>query len=155
MPGIFTQPNDSAGGGTLVFDFSGFDFIEKVLPRSIDLIDVDAGASDMRIFLHDVLGRTRTYFVPNGWTGDITVDGPPGYRTLDLTSLLPQPGLASTATVTSPPNYLPGEIVRMEIRFSGSGAVDNLVFSKESDPSAPVNGTPGPEPKSPGGVKRP
>ncbi|NOT29773.1 MAG: hypothetical protein HOP15_04905, partial [Planctomycetes bacterium] len=140
IPGIFTLPDDAANGGTLVFDFSGFTFIEKVEPRSIDLIDVDTFGTGVKVTLFDVLGRERIYSVPPRWTEDIAVNGPPGYRTLDLTSLLPQPGYQSIAVVKSPPDYLPGEVVRMEIALGGSGALDNLVFARENDPNTPLSG---------------
>lgn len=150
IPGIFTFPDDAANGGTLVFDFSGFTFIEKVEPRSLDLIDVDTAGTGVKVTLFDVLGRERIYSVPPRWTEDIAVNGPPGYRTLDLTSLLPQPGYQSIAGVKNPPDYLPGEVVRMEIALGGSGAIDNLVFARESDPSAPLNGV-----RTPGGATAP
>jgi hypothetical protein len=133
VPGIFTFPDDAANGGTIVVDFDGFDFIEKVEPRALDLIDVDALGS-VQVRLTDVLGNTRTFSVPSGWTGDRTVNGPPGYRTLDLTTLAPQPGLASTATASGDPGFVPGEVVRLEATLTGSGALDNLVFAREADP---------------------
>lgn len=136
VPGIFNLPDDSASGGTMVFEFSGFDFIEKVEPRSIDLIDVDFAGAGARVTLIDVLGHTRTFSVPTNWTGDIHSDGPPGYRTLDLTTLDPQPGFASTATAKGDFDFIPGEVVRMEVELKGSGAVDNLVFVREQDPGA-------------------
>lgn len=134
-PGIFTVPDDSAGGGTITFDFTGFEFTEQVEPVSIRLIDIDQGAPRAsRVILRDVLGRTRTYIVPGGWTGDLVADGPPGNRVLDLTSLVPQPGLNGNATVTQDSDYIPGEVVHMEIELGGSGAIDDLVFQREADP---------------------
>jgi hypothetical protein len=140
QPGIFDKPDDSANGGTLVFDFTGFDFIEKVEPVAVDLIDIDLGSPRAtHVVLTDVLGATRTYDVPAGWTEDITREGPPGLRTLDLTTLAPQPGFIGTATAHETSDYIPGEVVRMEIDIGGSGAVDNLVFRREADPgSSPI-----------------
>lgn len=133
VPDIFDLPDDSANGGSLVFDFSPLAFIEKANPVALDLIDVDA-TGGVKIFLTDVLGRGRIYSVPSNWTGDIVVDGPPGYRTLDLTTTAPQPGFASTATATGDPDFLAGEVVRMEVVLVGSGALDNLVLEQEADP---------------------
>lgn len=131
VPGIFDFPDDTANGGTVVFDFTAFGILEKVEPRSIDLIDVDA--SSMVVSLFDVLGHTRVYTVPSGWTKDVVNDGPPGYGTLDLTTLAAQAGFTSTATVASDQEFLPDEVARVEVALRGSGAVDNLVFAREQD----------------------
>jgi len=136
VPGFFDRPDDSLDGGTFVFDFAPLEFIEKVEPLSIDLIDVDGGGDGLEIVLTDVLGRVRVFTVPSGWTEDIDLQGPPGYRTLDLTTLLPQPGFASVATATSDEDFLPGEVVLMEVVLAGSGAIDNLVLAREADPGA-------------------
>jgi hypothetical protein len=135
VPGLFDLPDDSAFGGTLAFDFTGFDFIEKVEPRTLDLIDVDSLGNGVGVVMTDVLGHTRSFAVPNGWTEDRAAQGPPGYRTLDLTTLVPQPGFNAVATATSHPDFLPGEVVRLEVVLSGSGAMDNLLFARESDPA--------------------
>ncbi|MSR62255.1 MAG: hypothetical protein EXS08_07410 [Planctomycetes bacterium] len=134
VPGIFDLPDDAANGGSMVFDFAPLSFVEKVEPVSIDLIDVDTAGGGVKIFLTDALGRSRVFSVPNGWTRDVHVNGPPGYGTLDLTTLAPQPGFTSTATATSAADFLPGEVVRMEIVELGSGAIDNLVLRREADP---------------------
>jgi hypothetical protein len=145
VAGIFGLPDDAANGGKLVFDFTGFQFIEKVEPVSLDLVDIDSGSPrPSRVVLTDVLGHTRTYLVPVGWTRDITFQGTPGVGTLDLTTLAAQPGYLSSATASESPGYIPGEIVRLEVEIGGSGALDNLVFRREADPdSAPVK-NPGP-----------
>lgn len=142
VPGIFDLPDDAGNGGSIVFDFSPLAFIEKAEPVAIDLIDVDGAGGGVKIFLTDVLGHQRVFSAPNGWTEDRVVDGPPGYRTLDLTSLLPQPGFASTATATSDPDFIPGEVVRMEVVLIGSGAIDNLVLEREADPLREDRSTP-------------
>lgn len=133
VPGVFDLPDDSLSGGVIVFDFTGFGNLEKVAPRSVDLIDVDSFGAGVKVFLSDVLGQSRFYTVPAGWTGDISVDGPPGYGTLDLTTLLPQPGRVGVVTVSGDPDFLPDEVRRVEITLLGSGAIDNLVFARESD----------------------
>jgi hypothetical protein len=134
VPGIFDLPDDAANGGTIIFDFGPLDFIRKVEPVSLDLIDVDAAGGGVKVFLTDVLGRVRVYSAPNGWTEDIHTQGPPGYRTLDLTTLAPQPGFRATATVTTDADFIPTEVVRMEVVELGSGAIDNLVLRFEADP---------------------
>jgi hypothetical protein len=134
-PGFF-KPDDAANGGTLVFDFTGFDFTEQVEPVSIDLIDIDLGSPNgATVILTDVLDHTRVFSVPAGWTEDITREGPPGVRTLDLTTLDPQPGFLGQATVNEMQRYVPGEVVRMEVVLGGSGAVDNIVFRQEAGPA--------------------
>lgn len=136
-PGIFASPDDAANGGSLVFEFTGFDVIEKVEPVSIDLVDIDGGSPrSTRVVLTDVLGGTRTYTVPPGWTRDITFEGSPGVGTLRLTTLAPQPGFMATATATETLGYIAGEVVRLEVDLGGSGALDNLVFRREADPDA-------------------
>jgi hypothetical protein len=143
VPGIFALPDDSAGGGKFVFEFTGFEFIEKVEPLAIDLVDIDGGVPrPTRVVLTDVLGHTRSYLVPAGWTRDIANEGPPGVGTLDLTTLAPQPGFAATATSSETLGYIPGEVVRLEVELGGSGALDNLVFRREADPSATSGATP-------------
>lgn len=134
VPGIFDFPDDTANGGVLVFDFTAFGNLEKVEPRSVDLIDVDA--SSMTVTLLDILGKSRVYTVPSGWTEDVLVNGPPGFRTLDLISLVSQPGFVSTATVASDLDFLSHEVARIEISLRGSGAVDNLMFARERDTGA-------------------
>ena len=162
-PGTFDKPDDAANGGTLVFDFTGFDFLEKVAPESLFLIDIDADApaapvqpTSVTITLTDVLGKTRVYTIPQGWTEDVTRFPDAGVRKLSLVTLDPQPGFLATAvaTATEQPDYLPGEIVRMEVKLEGSGAIDNVTFSKEADPipgpppSLRGNGTGGTRPVS-------
>lgn len=142
-PGIFSKPDDAANGGTLVFDFTGFNFLEKVAPESLFLIDIDSDApaapvqpTAVTITLTDVLGKQRVYTIPQGWTEDVSRFPDAGVRKLSLVTLDPQPGFlaASIATASEQPDYLAGEIVRLEVKLEGSGAIDNLTFSKEADP---------------------
>jgi hypothetical protein len=140
VPGRFDLPDDSQWGGGFVIDFTGFDFIEKVEPRALDLIDVDSLGTGVSVVLTDVLGHKRSFTVPNGWTEDHATQGGTGYRTLDLTSLAPQAGFQGNATATGHADFLPGEVVRLEVVLTGSGAIDNLVFARESDPAAVTAG---------------
>jgi len=142
-PGIFALPDDAANGGTLIFDFTGFDVIEKVTPLALDLVDIDSGSPGPTfVILTDVLGGQRTYTVPGGWTRDITFQGQPGVGTLDLTTLAPQPGYLAQATANETLDFIAGEVVRLEVELGGSGAVDNLAFEREADPAATA--APGP-----------
>lgn len=122
VPGIFDTPNDSARGGTITFDY-----LVPVELLAIDLIDI-CPINYATVTLVDNSGLTRVYSVPIGWTEDISEDGPPGYRTLDLTTLDPQPGFVATATATEDPGFDPLDIDRLEIFFDGSASMDNLVF---------------------------
>jgi len=123
VPGIFDVANDAEGGGTLRFDFV---LSSELL--SIDLIDVDLapGNQDVIVTMFDAAGATRSYFVPRGWTEDIAIEGAPGYRTLDLTSLANQPGAHATATGAEDAGFDALNVVRLEVFLFGSTAVDNL-----------------------------
>lgn len=132
VAGIFDRPNDSSGGGVFTFEFDS-----PAELRSIDLIDLDPGHDNVQILLFDVNGRTRGYWVPAGWTTDIATEGPPGFGTLDLVTLAPQPGAhGEIATCSSPSGFDPFSVLRMEIYAWGSMAIDNLFFcvSIESNP---------------------
>jgi len=123
-PGIFDRPNDDQDGGTLAFEFSG-----QVELRSVDLIDIDAGPGGFAVVkAFDQAGGVRIFDVPPGWTGDIQVDGPPGFATLDLGTLAAQPGFGSIASATQSPGFDASHVVRLEILLDSSGAVDNLRF---------------------------
>jgi hypothetical protein len=125
VPGIFDDPDDSSGGGTLVFDF-----LQPVRAVSVDLIDVDLypAPQDATVTLIDSSFNTRTYSCPTGWTEDILIDGGSGLGTLDLTTLAAQPGFAAVATVVEDPGFNPTDVVRMEVNFASSAALDNLEF---------------------------
>ena len=70
--------------------------------------------------------RLRTYFVPGGWTNDLFFDGPPGFGTLDLTTLAPQPGFLTTATASEDSGFDSSNVIRLEVFFLSSGGLDNL-----------------------------
>jgi len=128
VPGIFDRPNDDSDGGTLAFQFA-----TPVAPHRLDLVDIDSGANEPSlVILTDQTGRTRTYFVPQGWTGDRLVDGTAGVRTLELTTLAPQPGFLGPATAQETPGFAPDRVRRIEVRLGGSGAVDALSWCPSS-----------------------
>lgn len=123
--GVYAQPNDDAGGGTFELTFDG----REVAPLSIDLIDLcPSDALPTRVTLTDARGRARTYSAPPGWTEDVAVHGGAGYRTLDLTTLDPQPGFLAVATATEDPEFDGRAVVRLEIELFGSGAIDDLLY---------------------------
>jgi len=105
------------------------DWRALVEDKSIDLIDIDPGSGQMAsVRLHDSSNRVRTYSVPSGWTEDRVTHGPPGYRTLDLTRVDPQPGFQATATAFDVPGFDPAAVVRLEVTLGSSGALDNLCW---------------------------
>jgi hypothetical protein len=91
--------------------------------------DLDDGGADeaSSVTLTDLLGRARVYTVPPGWTGDILL-GQLGILTLDLTTLAPQPGFASAATVFQGAGFRPDQVVSLEVLLGSSGALDGLVW---------------------------
>jgi hypothetical protein len=119
---VFPRPNDDDDGGILAFQFAAF-----VQPTSVRLVDIDATDGGATVALLDDSLERRTYTVPANWTGDRTL-GQPGQGTLDLTTLLPQPGFGSIATVTQDDGYDPAFVSRIEVRLDGSGAVDDLAL---------------------------
>jgi hypothetical protein len=122
--GIFTTPNDDQDGGDLIFDF-----LSPVTPTSIVLIDIDVGTNQASsVTLTDSIGNERTYTVPASWTEDLLINGPTGWRTLDLTTLAAQPGFASIATASEDPGFDGTSVVQITVHFGSSGAVDDLTF---------------------------
>jgi len=122
FPGIFDRPNDEPGGGVLRFELD-----RPVSARSIALVDIDTGSA-AQVRLIDQGGGVRHFDVPAGWTGDRLVDRTAGVRTLDLTTLAPQPGERGTATAFESPGFLAAGVVAIEVLLAGSGAVDDLVL---------------------------
>ncbi len=128
-PGIFDTPNDEVGG-TIIFDFSPAPFPPGAV--SIDLVDVNGGGM-MTVTLTDTNNLTRTYDVPDEWTGAVDSPPEPGFGTLSLTTLAPQPPLpfapgSASATATEDPGFDQTSLASISIAMSGSGAIDNLVL---------------------------
>lgn len=129
--GFFDIPNDDTQGGDLIFDFPG-----PVECRRIDLIDIDEEEDEgATVTLLDVGGKTRTFTCPIGWTEDRLNDGPPAFRTLDLTTLANQGGFMATATAVEDPGFDQGAVVKMTVHFGGAQAMDNFCFC----PGAPAS----------------
>lgn len=145
FPGVFDRPNDDSDGGTLTFTFTS-----AVEPRSLALIDIDSRAAEASmVVLTDRHGNVRVHSIPPGWTGDLLVDGV-GWRTLDLTTLAPQPGFASTATAIEDGGFQRDGVVALELRLGGSGALDELCWR----PTAPATRS-GPRTRGTSGVGLP
>jgi hypothetical protein len=126
-PGFFNVPNDDTEGGTIEFDFGSFAGTVKV--NKIDIIDADEEESvGVTVTLEDLSGNQRVYTVPPSWTEDLLNDGPPAFRTLDLTTLANQPGFAATATATEDPGFDADEVITMTIDLGGAQAIDNICF---------------------------
>jgi len=124
VSGIFDTPNDDQDGGTIVLTFPG-----AVEAHYIDVIDFDEEDVDgIQIILTDSGGDTRTYTVPGGFTEDLLNDGPPAFRRLDLTTLLPQPGFLVSATAAEVGSFDADDVVSMTLSFGGPGGVDNICF---------------------------
>jgi len=136
VPGIFDLPDDAQLGGTFVFDFAS-----PMEVCSVDLIDICPGPplQGVTLTLTDQAGAARTYFVPGGWTRDILAEGPPGFATLDLTTLDPQAGYLTTATAGETPGFQATEVVRLEAIFLSSGALDNLEIRPTVLRAAPLD----------------
>ncbi len=130
VPGIFDRPNDDQDGGTFTFTFVH----GAVEPSSLDLVDIDLGDSQMAsVTLFDSSNRLRLYDIPAGWTEDLVLHGFPGFRTLDLTTLDPQPGFMASASAVETPGFDPKAVVRIEVALGSSGAVDNLRWDPHPD----------------------
>ena len=123
-PGIFDTPNDSANGGSFVFDFA-----LGLQPLTLDLVDIDENNAAF-ITLTDSLGFQRMYDVPGGWTNDIDAEGGVGYATLDLTTLADQAGEdAGVFAIASEDAGFNGlDVVQLQVVLPGSGAIDNLTL---------------------------
>jgi hypothetical protein len=92
------------------------------------VIDIDdASVEGVTIVMTDFSNLTRTYTVPQDWTGDIT-ELEPGVGTLDLQSLANQasPNGAADATAVEDAGFDPNAVMSMTIAMGGSGGLDNL-----------------------------
>ena len=131
---VVDVPNDEANyadRGAIVFDFT-----MPVEPVSIDLIDIDNGCRYVNVMLMDENQNMRVYDVPAGWTHDVTSHGK-GWHTLDLTSLLDQPGEPGTYDWTmawQDYHFNPKKVHQLKVVFDGSAGLDNLVFRKHIIP---------------------
>lgn len=130
----YVTPNDEATNndrGEIVFDF----LAHPVKPLSIDIIDIDGGASAI-VTLVDVDGDTRKFSVPKNWTSDINAGGTIGFNTLKLDTLAPQ---AAAADATGGPATHTGDVgafdlhkvEQIRVEIFGSGAIDNLAYVPE------------------------
>ncbi|MEL6329978.1 MAG: hypothetical protein AAFR38_09965 [Planctomycetota bacterium] len=127
--GVFDTANDDADGGTITFDFT----LEVELV-SLDLIDMN-GNNGGTVTLTDANGLTRIYTVPNEWTFDPSVQ-PFGWDTLDLTTLADQAGeTGNLATALEDAGFDAARVVRLDVFFVGSGALDNLTIRGEDIPA--------------------
>jgi hypothetical protein len=119
-PGIFDLPNDDPEGGTLAFTFSS-----PVAPMSLRLVDADIDGVPNVVVLTDTSGRSRTYLIPNDWTGDRMLNQP-GMGTLDLMTMAPQLGYGSTTTASEVAGFDVTSVTVIEVNMAGSGGVDDL-----------------------------
>jgi hypothetical protein len=122
---FFDNPNDDEDGGTLTFDF-----LAAVEMLSVDLIDIDEGAQEASsVVLTDSGGNTRTFTIPAEWTEDLILNGPSGWRTLDLQDTGPQAGFASVATSMDVGAFDIADVARMDVNLGSSGGVDDVTFN--------------------------
>jgi len=137
--GIFDTPNDDAGGGSIIFSF---DNLAGVTLVSLLLADIN-GSAQTDVILTDTGGKTRTYDVPSKWTLEgVDNDSPDqGWAVLDLTTLLDQAGEAGAtggdASALEETGFVESGVVKLEVKFSGSGALGTLIFN---DPSITTKG---------------
>ncbi len=127
---VFPRPNDDEDGGTV-----GFLFHVPAELQSVRLIDVDASDGTTTLVLTDGAARERTYTVPADWTGDRTL-AQPGEGTLFLTTLGAQSGFGSSATAAEDAGFDASAVVRLDVHWSGSGALDDLVLCSAALPRA-------------------
>jgi hypothetical protein len=123
-------PDDDDDGGALSFVFS-----VPVEPRSLRLVDIDAGGGANQVVLTDSSDRERTYTVPPDWTGDHAL-AQPGQRTLDLTTLAPQAGFNAAATATEDSGFDADAVVRIDVVLDGAGGVDDLAWCRSGAAAA-------------------
>jgi hypothetical protein len=137
VPDIYDVPDDAQLGGTMAFDFK-----EAVELVSVDLADVCPGppVQNVTLTLVDQAFNTRNYFVPGGWTSDLLGDGPPGFHTLDLATLTPQPGFQTTATAAEDAGFDGGHVVALFVHCASSAALDNLAFMETNGAGPDLQG---------------
>ena len=125
--GVYCTHNDDEDGGTFSFAFPG-----SITADSLVLIDIDASDPTSTVTLTDGSGAQRTYSVPANWTGDLVTDGPPGWGTLDLTTLASQPGFGSNATASEDAGFDAEDVLQIDVTLGGSGAIDNLSWCESA-----------------------
>ena len=130
---VFTRPNDSARGGSVMFDFRP----APIELNSVDVIDVDSH-THVTITLWDSDYDRRKITVPSNFTGDVS-RGAIGYATINLRSgeaqeSLHQPGLFTRVFTQN--GFDPSSVVKMQIALCGSGAIDNIQYTSIPIPAA-------------------
>jgi hypothetical protein len=128
-PGFFDVPGTSDDGGAMKFDFVRITATVRAV--SIDVIDRD-DTGPLFVTLADSVGRTRVFFIPIGFSGDV-FQGDVGIATIELADGVPTespntPGLFTQ--VFTEPGFDVDETVSLEVQFRGSGAIDNLVLER-------------------------
>jgi len=114
-------PNDSDEGGVISFDFTSA--VELV---SIDLIDFN-GSSASVFTLTDSEGDTRSFFVPNDWTGEPGAGGADGFGTLMFDQNNQAGFMGNIATFVDSGAFDLDGVVSADFDLGGSAALDNLV----------------------------
>lgn len=128
-----TVPNDSNEGGTMRFDFAG---AEDLTGGFIDLVDFN-GASASTFTLEDVSSNTRTFSIPDDWTGDPT-RGFPGINRLFF-NLNNQAAVGPTsldATFTDSGAFDIAAVTQIDFMLGGSGGIDNFAAIPMPHPAA-------------------
>jgi hypothetical protein len=124
----FSTPNDDPNGGAFMFGFTGPND-GPVGVESIDLIDIDAATEGVTVILTDMGGLMRTYLVTDNFTSPNTNEEVGTWDTLDLRTLDMQTGAGGgTATASEDDGFDQDAIVSMEVLFTGSAALDNIVL---------------------------
>jgi len=113
-------PNDANEGGVITFAFASA--VELV---SIDLIDFNGGTAST-FTLTDDMGNTRAFSLPDDWTGEVGVDGAPGFGTLDFDTNNQVGFDGNTATFIDAGAFDLTSVVSIAFDLGGSGAIDNL-----------------------------
>ena len=103
---------------------------------------LDAGDGTITVRLTDTTAAQRIYTIPNQWTGDRT-SAPPGHRKLNLSTLEPQEGLASTATATQYAGFDPTRVIQLDFVLAGSCGIDDLSLCLPASGTASMQGRDG------------
>ncbi len=120
--GIFDNGGNDNIGGAFRLDFATPAHI-----RSTSVIDINSGGN-LTVTLRDVSNLTRTFTVPDGWTGDIAA-GHLGIQTLFFNTTSAQQSFdnpALFATVTEMAGFDINTVTSMTVSFAGSGAITDF-----------------------------